>query len=110
MFECVETTKKKSSVVVGVIVVAAVVVVAGLVLVGFYIRRRRRRSHESKDVEAQEQDLELPLLDLLTISTATDNFSASNKLGEGGFGAVFRVNFVSYKENISKTMIVVETI
>ncbi|XP_023521885.1 G-type lectin S-receptor-like serine/threonine-protein kinase At4g27290 [Cucurbita pepo subsp. pepo] len=93
-----ETTKKKSSVVVGVIVVAAVVVVAGLVLVGFYIRRRRRRSHESKDVEAQEQDLELPLLDLLTISTATDNFSASNKLGEGGFGAVFRGRLATGQE------------
>lgn len=47
-----------------------------------------------KDLEGQEEDLELPIVDLTTISNATDNFSNSNKLGEGGFGAVFRVKFM----------------
>ena len=37
------------------------------------------------------EDLELPLFDLLTIASATDNFSASKKLGEGGFGPVYMV-------------------
>lgn len=54
-----------------------------------------------KDLEGQEDDLELPLFDLATISNATDNFSNSNKLGEGGFGAVFRVKFMSTKKNIT---------
>lgn len=30
--------------------------------------------------------------DFGTIRVATDNFSEANKLGEGGFGAVYKVN------------------
>lgn len=33
------------------------------------------------------------LLDLSTLRTATMNFNESNKLGEGGFGSVYKVNF-----------------
>ncbi|XP_039139972.1 receptor-like serine/threonine-protein kinase SD1-8 [Dioscorea cayenensis subsp. rotundata] len=39
---------------------------------------------------SQGSDLELPLLDLGTIASATENFSADNKLGEGGFGPVYK--------------------
>jgi hypothetical protein len=35
-------------------------------------------------------DQELPLLSFACIATATDNFSQANKLGEGGFGAVYK--------------------
>ena len=31
--------------------------------------------------------------DLATIQAATNNFSDDNKLGEGGFGAVYKVRF-----------------
>ncbi|XP_028084321.1 G-type lectin S-receptor-like serine/threonine-protein kinase RKS1 [Camellia sinensis] len=33
---------------------------------------------------------ELPLFDLTTIVAATDNFPSSNKLGQGGFGTVYK--------------------
>ncbi|XP_061996881.1 G-type lectin S-receptor-like serine/threonine-protein kinase B120 [Rosa rugosa] len=33
---------------------------------------------------------ELPFIDLATVRKATDNFSDSNKLGQGGFGAVYK--------------------
>ena len=39
-----------------------------------------------------EKDLELPLFDLVPITLATDKFSCSNKLGEGGFGPVYEVS------------------
>ncbi|KAI8525275.1 hypothetical protein RHMOL_Rhmol13G0218100 [Rhododendron molle] len=39
-----------------------------------------------------EEDLELPLFDLATISRATNNFSYENKIGEGGFGSVYKAN------------------
>ncbi|XP_060675146.1 G-type lectin S-receptor-like serine/threonine-protein kinase At4g27290 isoform X2 [Ziziphus jujuba] len=39
--------------------------------------------------KGQEEDLELPLFNLSTIASATDNFSF-NKLGQGGFGTVYR--------------------
>ena len=41
--------------------------------------------------ERQKEDLELPLLDLATIVKATNNFSNGNKVGEGGFGPVYKV-------------------
>ncbi|KAI8001898.1 G-type lectin S-receptor-like serine/threonine-protein kinase RKS1 [Camellia lanceoleosa] len=34
---------------------------------------------------------ELPLFNLMNIVAATDNFSSLNKLGQGGFGTVYKV-------------------
>ena len=41
--------------------------------------------------ESKDEELDLPLFDFETISHATNNFSLSNKLGEGGFGPVYKV-------------------
>lgn len=38
-----------------------------------------------------EEDMDLPLLDIKTISIATDDFSHINFLGRGGFGPVYKV-------------------
>lgn len=43
--------------------------------------------------EGPKEDLELPFFDLATMANATDNFSLNNKVGEGGFGPVYKVNF-----------------
>nr|XP_029122227.1 receptor-like serine/threonine-protein kinase SD1-8 [Elaeis guineensis] len=40
--------------------------------------------------ESRGNELELPLFDIHTIRTATNNFSDDNKLGEGGFGPVYK--------------------
>ncbi|KAJ9671826.1 hypothetical protein PVL29_025502 [Vitis rotundifolia] len=40
--------------------------------------------------ESEKEDLELPVFDFDTIAEATDNFSSSNKLGQGGFGPVYK--------------------
>ncbi|XLR34583.1 G-type lectin S-receptor-like serine/threonine-protein kinase At4g27290 [Arachis hypogaea] len=37
-----------------------------------------------------EDDLELPLFDMCTITSATSNFSSDNILGTGGFGSVYK--------------------
>ena len=37
---------------------------------------------------------ELPLFNFSCISVATDNFSEENKLGEGGFGPVYKVKML----------------
>ena len=34
---------------------------------------------------------DLPMMDLSVIGAATNNFCKENKLGEGGFGPVYRV-------------------
>jgi hypothetical protein len=42
-------------------------------------------------IDQNIEDLELPFFDLSTICNATDNFSSKNKLGECGFGPVYKV-------------------
>lgn len=37
------------------------------------------------------EDVESLQFDFGTVRTATDNFSEANKLGQGGFGAVYKV-------------------
>ena len=51
------------------------------------------RNKTTQENRAKVEDSDLPLFSLATISTATDNFSSKNKLGEGGFGPVYRVSF-----------------
>ena len=48
-------------------------------------------STEKKNEDGQE-DLELPFFDLAAIVNATKNFSDDNKLGEGGFGPVYKIS------------------
>lgn len=43
--------------------------------------------------ETNMDELELPLLDFATLAMATNNFSEANKLGQGGFGSVYKVKY-----------------
>ncbi|KAG2689712.1 hypothetical protein I3843_09G150400 [Carya illinoinensis] len=42
------------------------------------------------NTSAAEEDQALPLFDIYAIATATNNFSFTNKIGEGGFGPVYK--------------------
>ncbi|XP_042437119.1 receptor-like serine/threonine-protein kinase SD1-7 [Zingiber officinale] len=64
-------------------------VILFLACVAYSIWRRKKTSSHI-DYEAEEKDMELPLFDLTTIKDATDDFSADNKLGQGGFGPVYK--------------------
>lgn len=59
--------------------------------------------------ESQKDDLELPLFNLSEIAKATHNFSFNNKLGEGGYGPVYKGILPDGKEvavkRLSKTSI-----
>ncbi|KAI3504458.1 hypothetical protein L1887_25937 [Cichorium endivia] len=54
--------------------------------------------------ESQKDDLELPLFNLSEIAKATHNFSFNNKLGEGGYGPVYKA-WVLYQEGRSVELI-----
>ncbi|GMN67205.1 hypothetical protein TIFTF001_036272 [Ficus carica] len=76
-----------------IIVVAVLGALSGMILVGYYLYKKMMKGRNNKETwenRAREEDVELPLFSLATISTATDNFSINNKLGEGGFGPVYR--------------------
>ena len=46
---------------------------------------------EEYNMESQEDDTELTSFSLTKISKSTNDFNDENKLGEGGFGPVYKV-------------------
>lgn len=71
----------------------------------FYSETLQRESSRVSSRKQEEEDLELPFLDLDTVSEATSGFSAGNKLGQGGFGPVYKVtkkNFLSNSQIVCK--------
>ena len=49
--------------------------------------------NKNRTGKGRNKEMELPLFSFSSVSTATNYFSASNKLGEGGFGPVYKVSF-----------------
>lgn len=81
--------------------VSGITVIVILVSYIFYKWRKRRTDKEIGDKEIgrkQEESHDLPLFRLDTIKVATQNFSWQNKLGEGGFGPVYKGKLVDGKE------------
>ncbi|KAM5588502.1 receptor-like serine/threonine-protein kinase SD1-8 [Rosa sericea] len=107
---------KRIIMIVGIVVGFAVLLSAGLIIC--FVRRRRnsgrtlnrreskgplersqdfllnsvvvssKKDHYSGD--RSNDDLELPLFDFSSVAAATENFSDENKLGQGGFGCVYK--------------------
>ena len=50
-----------------------------------------RKTQANKD---QTMKRDLKIFDFQTIAAATDNFSPGNRLGQGGFGPVYKVLFL----------------
>ena len=42
-------------------------------------------------IKQRWEDVDLPTFEFSVLAKATGNFSSSNKLGEGGFGLVYKV-------------------
>ncbi|CAN1780039.1 G-type lectin S-receptor-like serine/threonine-protein kinase At4g27290 [Linum perenne] len=47
-------------------------------------------SFSSMHKKSDKDDIELPLFDVASIASATNNFSSANVLGQGGFGRVYK--------------------
>ncbi|XP_011097959.2 G-type lectin S-receptor-like serine/threonine-protein kinase At4g27290 [Sesamum indicum] len=84
-----------------ILVAAGVVFFCFICCVTLVIRRLKRRARR------KNEDLELPLFKLSMIAAATNNFSCGNKIGEGGFGPVYKGNLSAQEEiavkRLSKT-------
>ncbi|XP_057750078.1 G-type lectin S-receptor-like serine/threonine-protein kinase At4g27290 isoform X1 [Arachis stenosperma] len=83
-------------------------IIVGVILFGFItcvsimIHRRQglariiyRKHYENI---LRKEDIGLPNFDLSVLAKATDNFSSSNKLGEGGFGPVYKGTLTNGQE------------
>lgn len=79
------TRKRKRSVLIAVIsAVVATFILSFLAWLSFQRRKIRAGS------EVENEDMKLPLFDLVTVTSATKNFSSANVIGEGGFGPVYK--------------------
>ncbi|KAK1279593.1 putative LRR receptor-like serine/threonine-protein kinase [Acorus gramineus] len=83
------STKKKSTGLVAGIVVAAVIVC--LIILGLLLWRQRvRKLRRAEDEALLGSDIRPHTFSYTELRTGTNDFSASNKLGEGGFGPVYK--------------------
>ncbi|GMI72773.1 hypothetical protein like AT1G11340 [Hibiscus trionum] len=108
--ELARYTKKgllqKKAVLAVIIVSLAVAFLILVALLHCFVRRQRRtRTRRSnnmfsfvtfedslgvKEIDESRRNGDLPLFHLSTIAAATNNFSSDNKLGQGGFGPVYK--------------------
>ncbi|CAN1220441.1 Receptor-like serine/threonine-protein kinase SD1-8 [Linum perenne] len=97
-----DVRSSRNRVVIGAIVGSVVISILVIILSLFLIFRRNRRREEAVKMaeieknkygigEGDEHDnTQLSFFSFKDVLTATDNFSESNKLGEGGFGPVYK--------------------
>ncbi|XP_004253524.5 G-type lectin S-receptor-like serine/threonine-protein kinase At4g03230 [Solanum lycopersicum] len=73
---------------------------------GAYKSQRHKAEGEAKVLmnENSDEAIDVPYFHLETILAATDNFSTANKLGQGGFGPVYKGIFPGEKEIAVKTL------
>ncbi|GMJ05174.1 hypothetical protein like AT4G27290 [Hibiscus trionum] len=98
--------KKKAKVKLAIIFATVIPALLGLLLVVCYIRRRRRKLKDEvedknlndKENKDENEDMELAVFEFGTIAQATDTFSFCNKLGQGGFGPVYKGTLANGQE------------
>ncbi|XP_022876891.1 G-type lectin S-receptor-like serine/threonine-protein kinase At4g27290 [Olea europaea var. sylvestris] len=75
------------------ILISSMTSLMGMVLLGLCLMLyywKRKKNYANGIIGGQNKDFELPLFDLSTVSRATNNFSTNNKLGQGGYGPVYK--------------------
>ncbi|KAH1035992.1 hypothetical protein AAZX31_20G125600 [Glycine max] len=88
-----EPEESGNTIVIVISIVVPTVVVVLLICLCLYLRRRKARKNlvvKENDVEDEIKIAESLQFNFNTIQVATEDFSDSNKLGQGGFGAVYR--------------------
>ncbi|XP_044506313.1 probable LRR receptor-like serine/threonine-protein kinase At1g56140 isoform X1 [Mangifera indica] len=80
--------KHQTGLIVGIVVGVGIVFLS--VLSVFFFFRRRKRSQTDNDDELVGIDVRPYTFNYAELRTATEGFSPTNKLGEGGFGPVFK--------------------
>ncbi|XVF60085.1 hypothetical protein PTKIN_Ptkin08bG0015200 [Pterospermum kingtungense] len=73
-----------------VIIVVPIIFSIGMLVGLAYMLLRKRKRTKRESMNNYNNNLESLLFDFSAIKVATDNFSENNKLGQGGFGSVYK--------------------
>ncbi|MBA0759224.1 hypothetical protein Gotri_022141, partial [Gossypium trilobum] len=98
--------KKKAKVKLAIILATVIAALLGFLLLVYHLRRSRRKlkdevednnlnDEEDKD---ENEDMDVAVFEFGTIAQATDSFSFMNKLGQGGFGPVYKGTLANGQE------------
>ncbi|CAN4102826.1 unnamed protein product [Withania somnifera] len=82
--------RRKRSALIAVISALVATFILSFVVWLTFQRKSRKIDKQTTGSDIRNEDLELPLFDLITVSNATKNFSSANMIGEGGFGPVYK--------------------
>ncbi|KAJ6966638.1 G-type lectin S-receptor-like serine/threonine-protein kinase [Populus alba x Populus x berolinensis] len=102
--------KAASKIKMAVGIALSIFVACGMLLVAYYIFKRMAKliggNREENDQihSGPKEELELPLFQFTTIAKATNGFSLNNKIGEGGFGPVYKGTLEDGQEIAAKTL------
>ncbi|KAI8026198.1 putative LRR receptor-like serine/threonine-protein kinase [Camellia lanceoleosa] len=86
--------KNKTGLIVGIVVPIGVVCLLSVLALYCFIQQRKR-SHKSEDEELRGMDAKPYTFSYAELRAATEDFHPANKLGEGGFGPVYKVSHSS---------------
>ncbi|KAG6793919.1 hypothetical protein POTOM_003145 [Populus tomentosa] len=95
--------KAASKIKMAVGIALSIFVACGILLVAYYIFKRKAKLKGGNREENDQIDsgpmenMELPLFQFTTIAKATNGFSFNNKIGEGGFGPVYKPRFLHFR-------------
>ncbi|OVA11644.1 Protein kinase domain [Macleaya cordata] len=92
------TKGNNSSKLVAIIVVPLVTAILSTITLWCFCLRRRKAKKNIDGKQLRIDEVESLQFNLTTIRAATDNFSDANKLGEGGFGYVYKGTLLDGEE------------
>ncbi|QHO00621.1 hypothetical protein HN51_035519 [Arachis hypogaea] len=85
--------KKNVAIVVAGVIIFGLIICASIVLIKYPGLARNIWKNKQRQV-----DVDLPIFDFSVLAKATDNFSSNKKLGEGGFGPVYKGTLINGQE------------
>ncbi|XP_059441324.1 G-type lectin S-receptor-like serine/threonine-protein kinase At4g27290 isoform X1 [Corylus avellana] len=90
--EHLEKKRRSAEIKLVAIIVSSALLFVGMTIVALVscIWKKKLKTQGTTKISHGKEDMELPMFDLAAIANATDNFSNNKKLGEGGFGPVYK--------------------